>query len=97
LLYSDNICIVENNNFGQNQHALHFSLAFLKSLVSYASFFFFFSLLEEITCHGIYWFFQGVGFYAESFLENAKLECIPFSSDWESHWYGQGVNLAEEE
>lgn len=44
-----------------------------------------------------YWFFQGVGFYAESFIKNAKPECIPFSSDWECHWYGQGVNLADEE
>lgn len=38
-----------------------------------------------------------VGFYAESFLKNARLECNSFSNDWECHWHGQGGNLAAEE
>lgn len=57
----------------------------------------FFFLLEEIICHDVYCFSQGVGVYAESSLKNAQLECIPVSSDRECHWYGQGVNLADEE
>lgn len=93
---SDNICIVETSNFGQAQHALHFCLVCLKSLVSCTSLLNYF-VLEDVTCHNIDCFFQGVGFYAASFVKNAKLDCIQFSSDWECHWYGQGVNLADEE
>lgn len=42
-------------------------------------------------------FSRELGFYAESFLKNAKLECNSFSSGRECHWYGQGGNLAAEE